>query len=120
MFVTSPHGANVSPTTDHDTYVFFKDVKQHNYIEEITGKSIRKELVPHYNVSPAVFEFIMMLSAVYVFKIKKNKNILIYMPVLFTLATILITVPMAFSLRYMFSAVIVLPFSLIFPFLGKN
>ena len=50
---------------------------------------------------------------------KKYKNLLIYLPGIFTWLTIMLASPIAFSLRYVYILVMMVPLSIITPFL-KN
>ena len=60
------------------------------------------------------------LSMVYVIKNKRYSNLIMFVPVLMVLATLLVASPIAFSLRYMFSLVAIMPFSLVFPMIEKE
>jgi len=92
-------------------------VKQTNYIQEITGISIRNILIPKNAVSSAVFLFIMIFGMLITGYTKRYKNLLIYLPALIVWGTIMIAVPLAFSLRYVYILVLMVPISFIIPFL---
>lgn len=93
--------------------------EQHDYIEKITNKSIRNKLNINSTISSAVFLFIMLLGILITIYKKRYKNLLIYLPGILTWLTIMIASPIAFSLRYVYILVLMVPLSLIIPFL-KN
>ena len=96
-------------------YLFIFD--QHDFINEKFGVSIKDKLNPENLISAAVFEFIVIFNLIYVFKLKKKKILLIYLPVLFTMGTLFIAVPVAFSLRYASAIIFFMPFSFVVKYL---
>ena len=111
---------SASPEIDIAVPICFPGAKQYDLIQIISGGSIRDILLSRFHINSAIFEFIVLLSLVFVFKTKRYKNILIYLPILFTLATVLISVPVAVNLRYTFSIILVMPFTLMFPLIGNK
>ena len=97
-----------------------KRIWQADLIKKATGKSIRDLIYPNLLIPCAVFEAILFLSMVYVIKNKRYSNLIMFVPVLMVLATLLVASPIAFSLRYMFSLVAIMPFSLVFPMIEKE
>lgn len=92
-------------------------IKQNNYIEKTTGGSIRTILKPTFAVSSAIYLFMMLLSMLIVIYKKQYKKLVIYLPGFLTWLTIMIAVPLAFSLRYVYILVLMIPFYFIIPFL---
>lgn len=91
--------------------------EQHDYIEKITKHSIRDSLEPHIYISSAVFLLITLIGCIMTIYRKKYINLLIYAPMIATWITIMIAVPVAFALRYVYILVLALPLSIIVPFL---
>ena len=96
------------------------EIKQTDYIEKISGHSIRNIVTPSIAISSALFLFINLFSMIITIYKRKYKNILIYLPALLTWATIMIAVPLAFSLRYVYILVLILPLSFLIPFLKQK
>lgn len=92
-------------------------IEQCDYIEKMTGSSIRKVLKPTFAVSSAIYLFMMLLSMLMVIYRKQYKKLLIYLPGFLTWLTIMIAVPLAFSLRYVYILVLMIPLYFIIPFL---
>lgn len=92
-------------------------IKQVDYIKTVTGQSIRDIITPSNAVSPAIYLFIILCSSVLVIYKKRYKNLLIYMPAFLTWATIMIAAPLAFSLRYAYILLLMVPMSFVIPFL---
>lgn len=92
-------------------------IKQNDYIEKITSISIRKVLEPTSAVSSAIYLFMLLLSTLLVIYKKQYKKLVIYLPGFLTWLTIMIAVPLAFSLRYVYILVLMIPFYFIIPFL---
>ena len=67
-------------------------------------------------ISSAIFLLIMVISMLLTIYKKRYKNLLIYIPALATWLTIMIAVPVAFGLRYVYILVLMVPLSLIIPF----
>lgn len=95
------------------------DVHQTDYVEKIMGQSIIGKIKVNKLYSSAIFLFIMLTSMIFTIKKKKYKNLLIYLPALFTWGTIVLATPIAFSMRYVYILVLMTPFNFIIPFL-KN
>lgn len=96
------------------------EVEQKDYIEKITNYSIRDKITPKDSISSAIFLFIMLVGMLMTVYKKKYKNLLIYLPGILTWGTIMIATPIAFSLRYVYILVLMVPFSLIIPFLKEQ
>ena len=116
---------DVNKATMEDSYInplmwHFTDecmgVKQTNYIEVLTGKSIRGILHPTFAISSAIYLFILLFSSLFTILKKKYKNLLILLPGFLTWLTIMIAVPLAFSLRYVYILLLTIPFTIIVPF----
>ena len=67
-----------------------------------------------------IFLFFMLTSMVYSIKNKRYKNLLIYLPALFTWGTIMLATPIAFSMRYVYILVLIVPMDFVIPFLSKD
>ena len=93
---------------------------QVDLIKQATGNSIKSYILPKRLIPCAIFEVILFLSIVYMIKNKRYSNIIMLVPVLILLATLLVATPIAFSMRYMFSIVVIMPFSLFFPVLESE
>ena len=91
---------------------------QNDYIENLTNHSMRNLLEPHIIISPAVFVFITLIGFIMTIYRKRYINLLIYAPMIATWITIMIAVPVAFALRYVYIFVLALPLSIIIPFLN--
>lgn len=98
----------------------FSGAKQTDYIQKITGKSIRNILKPSTAISPVIYLFILLFSALITIYKKRYKNLLIYLPAFLTWVTIMIAVPLAFSLRYVYILLLMVPFSIVIPFLNNK
>ncbi|GHU40884.1 hypothetical protein FACS1894111_02270 [Clostridia bacterium] len=90
-------------------------VHQKDYVEQMFGVSIRKQITPEKYISSAVFLFVLLVGMLMTIKRKKYDNLLIYLPALATWLTIMIAAPLAFSLRYVYILVLMVPFSLLLP-----
>ncbi len=92
---------------------------QYDFIYNITGKSVREILKPNIAISSAVFfviTIVLMIMTVY----KKNyKYIVLFIPSLLTYLSILIAVPLAFTLRYIYILVLTIPLYFIAPFIKE-
>lgn len=95
-------------------------INQKDYIQMYCGTSIENILIPNKAISSAIFFFITLLEMLITIYKKKYKNLLIYVPAIITYITILIAVPLAFSLRYVYILVLMLPLTLIIPFLKQE
>ena len=54
---------------------------------------------------------------VFTIKTKNYKKLLMYLPALFTWGTIMLATPIAFSMRYVYILVLMVPYNFIIPFL---
>lgn len=98
-----------------------KDVgyTQYDFIKEYTGKSIRSILKPNVAISSAIFFFITIaLFNLTVYR-KKYKLLIIFAPALLTYLSILVAVPLAFTLRYIYILVLTIPLYIILPVTGE-
>lgn len=93
------------------------DVQQTDYIEKWMGQSIIGNIQVTKLYSSAIFLFIMLASMIFTIKNKRYKNLLIYLPALFTWGTIVLATPIAFSLRYVYILVLITPVNFIIPFI---
>lgn len=112
--------ATFNAYTNHTMWPTLQDLqeyKQSDYIESLTKQSIRKLLEPHVAISSAIFLMITLIGCVMTIYRKKYINLLIYCPIIATWLTIMIAVPVAFALRYVYILVLALPLSIIIPFL---
>lgn len=96
------------------------DVHQTDYIEKWTGQSMIDKIQITKLYSSAIFLFIMLVSMIFTIKKKNYKNLLIYLPALFTWGTIVLATPIAFSLRYVYILVLMTPFNFVIPFLSTD
>ena len=97
-----------------------KQYEQEDYIKNITGNSLRTYLEPRIFVSSAIFLMCLLIGILNTFYKKRYENLLIYMPIVFAWGTIMLAVPVAFSLRYVYILVLTVPLSLIIPFLENK
>lgn len=104
--------AYINPTMWGDTDTFI-GIKQKDYIQNATGKTIRNILRPTVPISSAIYIFILIFGALLTVYKKKYKNLLIYLPAFLVWGTIMIAVPIAFSLRYVYILVLTIPLNLI-------
>ena len=62
----------------------------------------------------------MLASMIFTVYKKNYKNLLMYLPALFTWGTIMLATPIAFSLRYVYILVLMIPLDFIIPFLSNE
>lgn len=93
------------------------DFHQTDIIENITGKSIKENIRITKLYSSGIFLFITLASMVFTIKTKNYKKLLMYLPALFTWGTIMLATPIAFSMRYVYILVLMVPYNFIIPFL---
>lgn len=96
------------------------DFHQMDIIEKVTGKSIKDDIKLTRLYSSGIFLFMMLASMACTIKTKKYKNILMYLPALFTWGTIILAAPIAFSMRYVYILVLMVPYNFIIPFLKTS
>ena len=94
-------------------------IVQKDYIEILTNKSIRNILIPKKAISSAIFLLITIIGALMTIYKRKYRNFLMYVPAFITWITIMLAVPLAYSLRYVYILVLMIPISLIIPFLDN-
>ena len=120
---------NVNKATLNDAYVNpqmwensdeYIGIKQSDYIQKTTGVSIRNILNPTFAVSPTIYLFIILLSALITIYKKRYKNLIIYLPSIIVWLTLMLATPVAFSFRYMYILFLMVPFSLIIPFIKSD
>lgn len=111
--------AYINPTMWGDTDTFI-GIKQKDYIQNVTGKTIRNILRPTVPVSSAIYLFILIFGALLTVYRKKYKNLLIYLPAFLVWGTIMIAAPIAFSLRYVYILVLTIPLNLIVPLINTQ
>ena len=97
----------------------FAGVTQRNFIEELTGKSIVPQLTNIRLISAALWAWLSLLSFVITIKNKRYKNLLILVPALLNWGTLMIATPIAFTLRYVYILVLMVPLTIFVPIM-KN
>ena len=96
----------------------FLNIKQYHLLENGIFNII---LVMYRNIiNYACFEFLILIGLTYIFKEKKYKFIIAYLPSLFAVGTMLIATPIAFGLRYVFYVILFMPFAFMIPFLNMQ
>ena len=98
----------------------YLDLRHEDVIKNITGFSIEKYLPDPYFIGSGTLLWLTVLSCALLIILKKSKTIIALLPSLFSIITILIATPVAFSLRYVFMVALALPFILLLPFIEKN
>ncbi len=93
---------------------------QADYIQKLSGHSMRNIVTPTKAVSSALFLFIALFSAIITLYKKRYKNLLIYLPGIATWGTIMLAAPIAFSLRYVFILALMIPIIIFIPFLKQK
>ena len=96
------------------------DVEQTDYIEKWTGKSIKNNIEVKRRYSSAIFIFLILFSMLFTIQKKRYKNLIIYLPAIFTWGTIMLATPIAFSMRYVYILVLMVPFDFVIPFLKEK
>lgn len=96
------------------------NVKQRDYIKDIFSFSIRKKIDSLKPINSALFIWIILFMILMVIYLKKYHYLFVYVPLVSLWLTIMIATPLAFSMRYVFSLVLTLPFCIIFPLLRKK
>lgn len=97
----------------------YDEVIQTNYLKKFFGLEIYNKLYPKQPVSHAIFFWVMMLGILNIVRLKKYKYILVYIPSIVLYITLLMATPIAFSLRYIYILVMMLPFAIILPMVNK-
>lgn len=109
--------------TSHTNWKKTEDIinaKQTDYIKEWTGTSIKDYIDVKIRYSSAIFIFLILFSMLYTIQNKRYKNLIIYLPAIFVWGTIMLATPIAFSMRYVYILVLMVPFDFIIPFLKEN
>lgn len=91
-----------------------------NLLNNIFGVSIEEYVPKPYFIGSGTLLWLTVLSGVILILIKKYKYVITLLPCLFSILTILIATPVAFSLRYVFMVALSLPFIIIIPFMEKD
>jgi len=89
-------------------------------IDELTGHSIYSRLLPKIYFSGALFGWIALFCFIVVCLRKKFILLLPFVPMMTLWATVLISAPLAYSLRYVFALVVFLPLALLLAFWAKS
>ena len=95
-------------------------LQQVDLFEKVSGFSLKKVLEPKVYVSSASFVWIAFFSFALVLQKKKYTSLLYFLPCLFLWLSIMMTTPIAFSLRYVYIFVLFVPFSVILPLLPNE
>lgn len=90
-------------------------VEQRDLLQELFHFSLRKTIDSFPIISSAFFIWLFFLSITITFLTKKYRYLILYMPGLFIWIPIMIGVPIAFSLRYVYIFVLMIPFDFIIP-----
>lgn len=92
-------------------------VEQQDVVNNLFHFSVRSLIDSFPIISSAIFIWIFFLSLTITCLNKKYKFLILYVPGLFVWIPIMIGVPIAFSLRYVYIFVLMLPFDFIIPLL---
>jgi hypothetical protein len=84
----------------------------HDLIDELTGHSVYSRLLPKYYISAALFGWIALFCAVLILLGKNHARLLAFAPMLLLWATVMVSTPIAYSLRYIFALVPFVPLAL--------
>lgn len=98
-------------------YVWQNDlgVAQTDYLKKWTGLSLQNIVNPKHAISSALFFWMMFFSMIVVAKKRSFKDLVLYMPLFLLWITIMIAVPLAVSMRYVFGLVLMAPLFVIVP-----
>lgn len=97
----------------------FAGVTQTNFIEKWTGKSLLPKLTDIKLISAALWVWILFLSCVLTIRNKKYKNLIILLPALLNWGTLMLATPIAFTLRYVYISILIVPLTIFVPIM-KN
>ena len=89
-------------------------------IDEITGYSIYSRLLPKFYISAALFGWFFLFCFVLILVRKKYSMLIPFVPVLVLWATIMVSTPISYSLRYVFATVLFIPLALLLAFVLKS
>ena len=62
----------------------------------------------------------MLLSLIFTVKNRRNKNLLILLPALLNWLTLMVATPIAFTLRYVYILVLIIPLTIVVPILKSE
>ena len=113
---SSSHGyiqTNLSPGWE------WQGITPVDLIDELTGFSIYYRLLPKFYISAALFGWIMLFCFVLILLRKKCYLLLPFVPMLTLWATIMVSTPISYSLRYVFVFVIFMPLAFLLAFLYR-
>ncbi len=96
------------------------ELDTHDIIKENTGVSLVKAYMPENKASSACYGFLMLLGAALCLSKGKKRHALILLPGLGVYLTVLIASPYAYSLRYIYPAVLLAPLSIAVMFANKK
>ena len=96
------------------------NLRQTDGIEKVSGISLKKVLEPKLYLSSALFVWLSFLSITLICHKKKYQHLLYFVPSILLWISIMIGTPIAFSLRYVYVFVLMVPFSFIIPRIPKN
>lgn len=97
-----------------------ENLVQTDYIKEITGHTIENLILPSKPISAALFLYINLFSMLITIYKKRYKNLLIYLPGLVNWMTIMVATPLAFTLRYVYIFVMMMPIAFVIPFIKSK
>lgn len=92
-------------------------ITQTDYIKEWTGITFEDYVLPSKPTSSAIFLFINLFTILITIYKRRYKNLLIYIPAIANWMTIMIAAPLAFTLRYVYILVMMMPLSFAIPFI---
>lgn len=95
------------------------NITQTDYIKIIFGESIREDLKAKNIVSTALLTLIAVFGMLMCIYHKRYENLLVYVPEIICWATLMVAAPIAFSLRYLYIFVLMIPMNIITIFLNK-
>lgn len=96
------------------------NLKETDVIEKVSGISLKKVLEPKVFLSSALFVWLSFLSITLICHKKEYQHLLYFVPSILLWLSIMIGTPIAFSLRYVYVFVLMVPFSFIIPNIPKN
>ena len=96
------------------------NVERNDILYEKTHISIDQYVVPKKYISAGLLFWIVMLSALICFRMMNIMKVLPYIPVIGLWLTIMIATPVAFSLRYVYILVLLIPLLFVLPGILKR
>jgi hypothetical protein len=108
-----------SPVAYVQTEIWYDRYGLHtvDYFEQATGISLDDITGVNHPISAALFVWIALASAAVTAGRKKYRLLLAYLPALILWGTIMVATPVAFSLRYVYILVLMLPLDVLLPLL---